>query len=260
MTRSFLATLLALLGAVGCEALGGPDSPTVQRPDDTAIPDSVRALYREDAGRLALRHLQELQSPTPDQIELPAELVQSLYDALVWVHNSTELAARDSVVTLYRIHTFPRPDVMRLAVAVSHAADWGAAWKRGERLTGNPEVDTLLLRWDLTLGRYYVLSSLDFDLATLLASRPLNLFPLSDLFKPIHGVWDAYPEGWGGDGNDITAKPDADAWVLDYSVGYGDCPAGCLSHRFWTFRVARDGTVQFLGARGSPPPPPGTRP
>ena len=61
----------------------------------------------------------------------------------------------------------------------------------------------------------------------------------------------------GGDGNDIRASR-ADLILLDYSVGYGDCPAGCIGRRFYHFAVHEDGTVDYLGASGSPPPQPGS--
>jgi hypothetical protein len=41
---------------------------------------------------------------------------------------------------------------------------------------------------------------------------------------------------------------------LDYSVGYGDCPAGCIGRRFYHFVVHADGTVEYRGASGTPPP------
>lgn len=254
------ASALLLGAAVGCDLLGGPTSSNLQRVGDTTLPDSVRAAYAEDAGRLALRRLQTTLDPAIDQIELPADLVASLYDALARVYNATELAARDSVVTVYHIHTFPIPDVMRLDLTLAGAADWTLAWKRGERLTGNPAVDSLMVRWDLGLDRFYDLTSLDFDLATLHAAAPLNMFALATQFAPIAGVLHAEPTSWVGDGNDITAIQESEAWVLDYSAGLGDCPAGCTERRFWTFRVAGDGSVAFLGARGATPSPPQTTP
>ena len=56
-----------------------------------------------------------------------------------------------------------------------------------------------------------------------------------------------------GDGNDIRALRGAPI-LLDYSVGYGDCPAGCIARRTYHFAVHADGTVEYLGASGSPPP------
>lgn len=245
---------MALVSGAGCDRLGGPGAANLRQVDDTTLPDSVRAVYYEDAGRLVMRRLQEMQSLALNQIELPAPQVESMYRALARVYNATGLPVRDSVVDLYHIHTFPVPDVRRLTVLLAHGVGWADAWRRGQTLTGNPEVDTLLVRWDLTLDRFFGFTTVDYDLATLHAARPLNMFALGDRFRPIAGVRDASPSSWGGDGNDITAKPDGDAWLLDFSIGYGDCPAGCIGRRTWAFRVGSDGTVAYLGVSGSAPP------
>lgn len=41
---------------------------------------------------------------------------------------------------------------------------------------------------------------------------------------------------------------------LDVTIGWGDCPAGCISHHTWTFEVAADGTVTRKGESGDPAP------
>lgn len=34
------------------------------------------------------------------------------------------------------------------------------------------------------------------------------------------------------------------------TVGWGDCPAGCIDRHVWTFAVAPDGTVGLIGEEG----------
>jgi hypothetical protein len=57
-----------------------------------------------------------------------------------------------------------------------------------------------------------------------------------------------------GDGPDIRASVHGEGWRLDYSVGFGDCPAGCIYRHTWSFAVSGDGVVTFLGRSGEPPP------
>ena len=45
------------------------------------------------------------------------------------------------------------------------------------------------------------------------------------------------------------------AFVVRVRVGWGDCPAGCLSEHTWQFAVAPDGIVTLLEERGDPVPP-----
>jgi hypothetical protein len=67
------------------------------------------------------------------------------------------------------------------------------------------------------------------------------------------------PNGYFGGGNQVKARLEADGVLLEYSIGYGDCPAGCGEHRIWTFKVFRDGQAKFLGVRGDPPYDPSKR-
>ncbi len=45
-----------------------------------------------------------------------------------------------------------------------------------------------------------------------------------------------------------TAPP----YRVTVSLGWGDCPSGCISHHTWTFGVSASGTVTLLGEVGEP--------
>jgi hypothetical protein len=38
------------------------------------------------------------------------------------------------------------------------------------------------------------------------------------------------------------------------TIGWGDCPAGCIDRHVWTFAVAPDGRVGLIGEEGPPVP------
>jgi hypothetical protein len=42
------------------------------------------------------------------------------------------------------------------------------------------------------------------------------------------------------------------AYRIEITLGWGDCPAGCINHHTWTFEVAADGTVTPTGESGDP--------
>lgn len=249
-----LLLLLAVLAA--CDGITRPDLVVVSNGDDSQIPESLRVVYREDAARLALRHLEATGDPARSDVELPATLVGSLYSALVHVYNARDLPARDSVVDLYAVHTFPVPEVLRLTLGVDSTAAWVQALRSEQVPTGNERFDELVDAHDLGLERYYDLR-LMYDVVTLRAATPLNTIALAPLFRDIEGVLTADPSGWAGDGNDIRATAEADGWRLAYSRGFGDCPAGCTGRYTWIFRVFADGRVSYEGAAGGAPPPPG---
>ncbi len=41
-----------------------------------------------------------------------------------------------------------------------------------------------------------------------------------------------------------------DGWQVLVRIGWGDCPAGCISQHRWTYGVERDGSVELLAEDG----------
>jgi hypothetical protein len=219
--------------------------------DDRTVPDSLAALYRVDAARLALRVVYDDERPEREEVELPTALVDELYDALALVYNATGLDSRDWVVERFPIHTFPNPEVFELTVGVFPSKEWVGAWQSGQRFTGNTHIDKLLETYDLSLEAYHDRSM---HRANLRAGRPLNVAALAMRFEGIDGVRYAEPLSWFGDGNDIRARSRGERWELEYSVGYGDCPSGCVQRHYWTFLADLGGFVRYEGDRGDPIP------
>jgi hypothetical protein len=252
-----LMVVLPMMVLAACAEPTAPadDFPRVEQASQRVPDGPLRNAYQEDAVRLAVRHLVDTRSPAQHDVEPPAPLVAGLFNALERVHGFAH-PARDTVVDVFRIHTFPRPQTRQVMVRVDPTHAWTQAWSQGNTVTGSPAVDSLVLRYGLALRNYYRWTI--GEVAVLHAGQPLNATALAARFAPIPGVIWAEQDGVGGDGGDIRASRSGDAWRLDYSVGYGDCPAGCINRRTWSFSVSAAGAVRYLGASGSPPPaPPG---
>ena len=233
MQRHSLAFVaLAIFAACDPYALNGPGSQLASG-NDSLVPDSLKMLYQEDAARLALRAL----GAGYAQVVIPADLRQTYYDALIHVYNATALPTRDSVVLLYRIHTWPSPEVRRLLLQVDTTVAWVQALRAGVVPTGNATVDSLMTQYGLSR------SSSMFDLIVLRAAEPLNVGALAAAFGGIAGVRVAEADGWIGGGDDLRAAALGDALLLTYDHGSGDCPAGCINHQTWVLRVDPDGRV-----------------
>lgn len=259
LCRRFIAVpalLLAMIGTAGCESFLDPSPatvPIIPQPENIEIPAALETRYTEDAARLALRHVNETDGAASDDVELSPSLVSTFYNALVHVYGMDH-PARDSVVDLYRIHTFPAPATHELIVGVDPARGWVRQWRNGQRLTGNERIDALMEKFDLDLERYYSWSS--GHAAVLRSAEPLNIAALAHRFSGIRGVRYAEPNGFGGDGNDIRAQVVDSGIRLDYSIGFGDCPAGCTGRHTWSFVVDTNGRTTYLGSSGGPAPEP----
>jgi len=88
--------------------------------------------------------------------------------------------------------------------------------------------------------------------AALESGHSLNTVALGNAFATIDGVNYAAPDSFGGDGNNIEMTEYGTEITLKYSVGWGDCPAGCISRHYWEFRINEDCEVEFLGNSGDP--------
>ncbi|PAP78258.1 hypothetical protein [Rubrivirga marina] len=228
-----MRTALCLLAAAlvwGCDA-AGPVSP-----DTPALSPEEEAAYAEDATVLAFRY--QLQAGDRDAVEIPDALVHDLADALIRARASEE----GDLILGIRARAALSP--VRLLVAVDPEAAWTGAWRAGATETGDAAVDALLDRYGLSLSRY--LDGL--DLAVLHSPTALNTVALAGRFAAVDGVRYAEPDGLAGDGDDISAVRTDDGWVLDFSRGSGDCPAGCIERTYWTFEVEPN-TVNYLGSR-----------
>jgi len=220
--------------------------------DDSRVPAALRAAYFEDASRMALR---DLLTNGFNEVPIPREAVQPYYDALVLVYNATALPARDTVVNVYQVHSFPQPATRGVYLLVADDQVWAQRLAADSLPTGNELVDQLLANYELSVDHVFRMTTTNEWLIVLRSAEPLNMAGLASSFEQVSGVR-AGANGAGGDGNDIGGTRD-DVTLIDYSVAYGDCWSGCISRRFYHFAVHSDDTVEYLGASGSPPPRPG---
>lgn len=235
-------TLAALLGAAGCDGLSISTVPV----DDRPLAEAQAALYREDAARLALRHVALTTDLADAPAEIPEALQQTLYNALVRVYNADH-DARDHIAN---IHTWPDPELSSLLVRFDGTAEWADVWQRGETLTGDARIDELLERYDLVVEKFY-----DWSIGNYVVLRGtgelFNMARVAREFAQISGILTASPNSTCCDGDDITAKPADDGWLLTYRAKWGDCPAGCIEEHWWRFIVRPNGSVLFVGSGGS---------
>jgi|SRR3990172_631433 len=222
--------------------------PVVVPAQDRNVPESVRERYREDAARLALHKVDEIGGHLAEQVELPVNLINTIYYALIHIYNS-RLPARDSVITLYDIHNYRDYYLYWVEVCADTAQAWAKVWQNGQRFTGNLEIDRLIRAYDLQVVDYSPFLSCC-DLVTLRSNRSLNTVALAKQFEEIDGVVAAYGGGDGGDGNNIKAESKESYWQFEYSIAWGDCHFGCTCHHFWIFRVHTNGKVEYAGSYG----------
>lgn len=242
LRRSVLLALLPVT-LVGCDAPTSPDDP-----EPPALPESVAAMYQRDAARLALRDVARQQPIQEGPIELPSVSVRGYERALAWLYHSSG-PARDSVVDVFGIHTWPAPELHEVIVTVDDTHAWTTKWRLRQSPTGNAAIDQLVSKYQLQVLSWQPTSPSG---ASVLLSTQLavNAAALGKSFVGIPGVRGGYPNIKGGAGNDIQGEEQDGQRILTFSRGWGDCMAGCLYRHYWRFRVGTNGDVAFLGSDG----------
>lgn len=47
---------------------------------------------------------------------------------------------------------------------------------------------------------------------------------------------------------------DGGGWSIEVTIGWGDCPAGCIERHVWTYEVRPTGAVELVSESGDPVP------
>lgn len=215
-------------------------------------PDNIIEMYQSDADRLTIRAFYDQNSIYMDSIEIPEVYSDTVLEALIAVYNAIGLPERDSVVSIFDIHSFPNPTLNGFMVKADSSLAWMIQLKQGITPTGVSEIDSLMDLYDLTINDY---STLTFgnpgSHLVVFDSKNINITALSNVFLNMEGVEYVDPNGWAGDGNNITSTVDSDHVELIYSFGWGDCPSGCIYRHYWKFKVYFDCSVEFVSSYGS---------
>lgn len=226
----------------------------VSSTDDSALPDSVKARYREDATIMALRDVLADSTTKYSLIRLPSATIISYYKGLVAIHNASKLTASDSVARIEELHIWDNAVLHRLVVQLPNDSGWWNPWREQMRFTGNAGIDSLLATYSLDLDFYLDFQTSDF--AAFITDSSWNMTALCTRFAEIDGVVGAETESVMGDGDDITCAVGQGYLIYTFDYGFGWClQASCLYHHYWDFRVYHDSTVEFAGSYGDPLPP-----
>jgi hypothetical protein len=217
-------------------------------------PDSIKALYQDDADLMALKQTLQQGTVWKDSVTINPQLSDSNMRALLAVYNATGLAARDTVINL-RITNFPLPSMNILELVVDTNENWLQSWRNGNYAnTGNPFVDSLSAKYGISTEpfRIYPVSTQYVRVVT----TNYNLEALAEIMKLASGVIHSNSLIIRGGGDSISAIFNNNTALITYSHGWYiptslGCYTGCPYHRYWQFQVdLSDCSVQYLGSYG----------
>ena len=209
--------------------------------DDSNLSDSLKNLYKADAAYLAMEEMNR-DSVLKKEAVIPESLLLKYYHALIAVYNSNMEKAKK----VKSIHDFRTETLREFIIGVDGSAAWFENWKNGNLYTGIGKFDNLVDSFNIEIKEVYDLHD---RFAVVLTEEHVNLNAFPTLFNGITGIRHVEPNWITGDGSEISAQDSSGTLVLTYSIGWGDCPAGCINRHYWLFEIT-ESAVTFLKETG----------
>jgi len=219
-------------------------------PSNCLTADSAAASkYKNDAERLAVRYVNAQNVLYTDSIAIDTVATNRFYRALLAVYNATMIPTRDTVVTLYNIHTDLNPEMKVLSVRATPTLNWMQDLKNASFPTTNTLVNSIMSRFGLQFTYY---QSTLYDQVVFTSYTNLNLKAMAQEFLSLAGVSAAELVGSFNDVTNITDSVNTNFIGLSYSIGWGTCEDTCDLRKHWNFKIYNNCSIEYLGTSGSP--------
>lgn len=235
-TLKLLLLLTVLQGTVAAQVLSS-----------CVVPTELRQAYQRDFVNLSMRAMLQAQSPDTALVHVPARWLDSIAGGIAAIYNATVLPERDSVFNFYCVHDVASPiqTYAGYLMEVDTTYPWTNAWRNLTTLTGNPAMDTLLLKYDLHLTQYFNWSFGDY--ALLQTDSLWNNRALIDSLEMVPGIIYGEPDQIIGLAGKIQLQFVGNDRYYDFYMEFNDCFDGCDNYRVWHFKVQPDCSVNYLG-------------
>lgn len=245
----YLLAACLLTFTFGCK--GAAKTTENEKPDDSDIPAMVLKKYKEDAARLALRDLNARRAGIVTAADLPKQRIEYYYDKLKKIYRL--ILATEEIPDITHIHTHTSPHLTEVLVVLEKDCPWKDRWKDGIISTEDINLNQLTGRYNMKIEAYRE-GALG-PTMKLVANKFINTKEMARLLVHVEGISIAEPEGVIGDGNNIqTALSTNERNKMLFSIGWGDCPSGCIHRAYWSFEIQSNGAVIYVGQSGDTPP------
>lgn len=230
-------------------------------------PDSLVKKYRKTADKLSIANCVKISDTYKDSITINPLIRSNYLKALLAVYNATALPARDTIVffnvTLdYKF--WPYAALNTILIDADSTKAWVANLRQNIVPCGYAAIDNLFTRYYLKVtGSSIIFPPQGWNPfnCRINIKTDTNCFTnrLCDKFNAMYvqggGVGNASPQSTFSDSYNITDSVNVNFTELTYSIGWGDCMAGCIYRRYWKFRVYNGCSVEYMGSSGAAIPP-----
>jgi hypothetical protein len=207
---------------------------------DCSVSNEIRARYTESAYHMMMRsYLADTSLPQYHQADLSATERDRLLGLIQAVYNMNT-PERDTVFNVYNIVEHPLVSLYNVTLQIDPGTQEGKNLMVGNP-TGNTAFDALLAKYGID-SFVTKLSSPGTVWVFARTSVPHNMVQVAKELGAFSFIYNAEADGYVGDGDRIKLNP-FECFAapcpaeIDFSIGRGDCPAGCTYRRHWVFHV-----------------------
>ncbi|GAB6123495.1 hypothetical protein [Dysgonomonas termitidis] len=222
--------------------------------DDNSIPPVSVKLepfiienYSADARQLYFNEVfKNPNNPDHNNPELNVDEERKVLEIIQAVYNLQSLE-RDTVFNIYKIHGYYCYNFNSIYLKVNTALPAIRKLAEGIIPTGDAELDKVLTKYKPeSVKPFYGYP--EFPWLTITTKKEYNMIPVEAEFRRLKSVLTAeFNNGCVGGGNTIDLERKGNTATIIFSIGEGDCPAGCIYHRYWKFEVT-NGMARFMNS------------
>lgn len=221
------------------------------------------AAYRNDAHKLALARLHQINSPWKDSIDIPQSFIDTVARALYAIENMAWSPVKDTIMNMFGFRDFDTASTYSFETDSVHIHSTGFAggfynnFYMKKILVAPTSSSVLATEW--AAGNYYNTSypllnsflnkyGITVKLPYFVFPRAVNIKAVATKLLSMPDINNAEVQFILGDGNFIQTTYQSDGIQLEYRNGCGDCPLGCTYDFRWFFKVFYSNcSVQYLG-------------
>ncbi len=233
-----LLLLFLIIAFISCSKNTSPIA-TLKYSENDLLPldDSTKSIYYKDAAYIEFRQLIQDSSKRYIQVTLNENHINSHYEDLLNIYNNSYSISNSFFEKVTYIHTYAANHIYYLFVSVDTSKTWVEEWLTGNNYTGVVGIDSLVENYDIEVTFYYKSTKgYEFKLNTF---SPINYFALKNKIEKINEFIFVEPDGIIGGGSSISLI-DTNDNIYKYSIGWGDCPSGCIYYHYWEIKVVNE--------------------
>lgn len=213
------------------------------------LSDSTKKLYYSDAAFIEFNNIIQDSLKRYEHVELKNENILSYYGDLLNIYNNSYNISNSFFEHVTSIHTYSANTLYQIYVSVDKNKTWADQWKNGIINIGISKIDTLISNYNLNIifidemtGGYFF---------KFISKVPINYFALIDKFSKTGEFRYVEPEVLVGGGSYILLIDENKYKLYKFSLGWGDCPSGCIHYHHWIIKVDNQ-KISLFEEKGDP--------